>query len=295
MGSSPSLLILAAGMGSRYGGLKQAEGFGPSGETLLDYAIHDALKAGFGRIVFLIRREIEPLFRERVLSKYEGKMETTLAFQSLHLPAPFLLPENRSKPWGTAHAVLSAKEALEGDSFATINADDYYGPSSYSTLASFLSNPQSAPSFGMVTFPLEETLSPHGSVTRGLCDVDRHRYLIRVKERSVDRSHLALLPRKTAVNVNLFGFTPHVFPLLQEGWERFLSVHHEDLTSEYLLPVEVGRWVSSGDVKVQTLSSEGPWFGVTHPDDRPQVENRLRELIDKGLYSSPLSLSSPPN
>lgn len=287
----PSLLVLAAGLGSRYGGLKQIDPVGPSGEALLDYAVYDALQAGFGRAVFVIRRDFEPAFRERV-RRYAGRIPVELAFQALDaLPAGFAPPPGREKPWGTAHAVWCAREVLRED-FAVINADDFYGRDAYARLARFLSQPASSPPrFALVAYRLGQTLSEHGTVSRGVCATDGGR-LVSIRE-EVGISAAEVGPgRKFSgeepVSMNCWGFTPQVFPLLEERLREFLDRSGREAKAELYLPAAVSDLMRAGRAEVAALASASGWFGVTYRDDRPRVAAAVAELVRRGEYPTPL-------
>jgi UTP-glucose-1-phosphate uridylyltransferase len=288
---SPALVILAAGMGSRYGGLKQMDPLGPNGETILDYSIRDARAAGFGQVVFIIRRDFEADFRTRIGERHAQGIEVRYAFQQLDdLPAGFAPPPGREKPWGTGHAVWCARQAVDRP-FAVINADDFYGADSYRRLAQFLqtSNPHST-DFAMVGFRLGHTLSEHGTVARGLCQVDPKGWLSAVEEQT------ALEPTPTGararqpdgaslefrsdaiVSMNCWAFTPALFPLLGAQLTAFLREKGADAKAEFYLPAAVGALIASKEARVQVLPTEAHWFGVTYQADKPRVQAALRAL-----------------
>ena len=291
----PILVVLAAGMGSRYGGLKQIDPVGPAGETLLDYAIFDAVRAGFGEVIFVIRRDIEEAFVNGVGAKYvdiDG-VSVRYAFQELDdLPDGFHLPTGRQKPWGTAHAVLAACDLVHGP-FAVINADDFYGAHAFAMLSEQLSAPSD--DYAMVGFVLRETLSAHGSVTRGLCRTAGN-FLAKIVEISniEPDGNGATYPSGSGggcrlsgdetVSMNFWGFPGTIVSRLEEGLIQFLQQNLEDLNSEYLLPDVVDRLIVDGDVRVRVLRGGGPWFGVTYQQDRETVIRNIRELIDGGAY-----------
>ena len=292
-----SLLVLAAGLGSRYGGLKQIDPVGPFGETLLDYSVFDALRAGFGRIVFVIRRDFEGLFRERVASKYAGRVAVDFVFQSLDvLPADFALPVGREKPWGTGHATWCAREALR-EPFAVINADDFYGAGSFQQLAAFLSH-ATANEAAMVGFHLGNTLSEAGAVSRGVCTVDPGGELLSVTERTgivaTDAAPGGALTPETIVSMNCWGFTPAIFPQLDEEFRIFLRKIGElgPAKAEFYLPAAVSNLISRGELRTHVLPTESQWFGITYREDKPQVVASIKTLVEAGVY--PERLWIPP-
>lgn len=296
--SSLALLVMAAGMGSRYGGLKQIDPVGPSGETILEYSVYDALRAGFGRVVFLIRKDIETEFREVVGSKFERKTDVDYAFQELAmLPTGFSVPPGRTKPWGTTHAILCAEEKLAGP-FAAINADDFYGQSAYRALSEHFHS--GSPDFAMVGFVLRNTLSDFGSVARGVCRRTPDDYL----EEIVERTHIVksgegavftdeagvqhVLTGDELVSMNFFGFHPTLFPRIRLIFERFLRDHGQEEKSETYIPNAVGELVRGGEARVKVLRSADSWFGVTYKEDRPTVVESIRKLVQEGQYPEKL-------
>ena len=286
-------------MGSRYGGLKQLDPVGPRGETLLDYSVHDAMRAGFDRVVFLIRRDIEADFRTQIGARYEGKIAVGYAFQQLDdLPEGFLPPPGRTKPWGTAHAVWCARATVHAP-FAAINADDFYGAESFRRLGEFLSRVDahtSPATFAMAGYRLDKTLSEHGTVARGICDVGGDGSLRGVEEitdlarrddgfiGSVDRTFAP----DTPVSMNFWGFTPQIFPLLEKVLRVFLAEHAESGKAECYIPSAVAEMIASGAATVRVLPTGAPWFGVTYRDDRPSVVENLRRLVASGQYPAAL-------
>jgi NDP-sugar pyrophosphorylase family protein len=287
---APALLVLAAGLGSRYGGLKQIEPVGPSGETLLDYAVFDALRAGFGRVVFLIRRDIEGIFRERIGARYGDRAALGFAFQDLaDLPAGFALPPGRSKPWGTGHAVWCARTELGGP-FAVINADDFYGADSFKQLGSFLANPGEA-RFALAGFRLADTLSEHGAVARGICRIEGGRLRSIAEQPGIAAADVGAGRRFSGdeiVSMNCWGFTPGLFPLLEERLRAFLSGNAGESRAEFYLPEAVSSMVSRGEAEVGVIRTPGPWFGITHPDDKPRVVSAIAGLVRSGAYPAKL-------
>ena len=273
-------------MGSRYGGLKQIDPVGPSGETVLDYAVFDAVRAGFGRVAFVIRRELEETFRTAVLAKYSGRIPVELVFQEADdLPqgvGPFA---GREKPWGTGHAVWCARAAMGGP-FGVINADDFYGAGSFARLAAFLRNAQGA-RFAIVGFRLGNTLSENGTVSRGVCRVEDGRLVSITEERAIARPDVGRGLRFTGeetVSMNFWGFTPAVFGGLEAGLRAFLAAPGSDPKAEFYLPEALSRLVARGEVHVEVLNARGPWFGVTYREDRPRVAAALAALVRKGDY-----------
>lgn len=291
---SPTLLILAAGMGSRYGGLKQIEPVGPAGEAIIDYSIFDALRAGFGRLVFLIRKEIEQPFRETVGARFEKRVPVEYVFQELDkIPTPFTVPSGRTKPWGTTHAILMAADAIH-EPFAAINADDFYGAESYRLLAQHLQ--PDVEDYAMVGFILRNTLSEFGSVARGVCRVDAQDYLQSVVEltsiardgaeiRNTDaEGRVTPLTGDEPVSMNMWGFTPRVFPQLRARFDAFLRAHSGDLKRECYIPSTVNDLVADGEARVKVLRTSDSWFGVTYREDHPHVVENIRSLIRAGAY-----------
>jgi hypothetical protein len=297
----PNLMIMAAGMGSRYGGLKQLDAMGPHGEALLDYSIYDALRAGFGCVTFIIRRDFEQVFREQVGSRYENRVEVRYVFQALDdLPGGFGVPEGREKPWGTTQAVWCARDAVR-EPFAAINADDFYGADAYRQIARFLGGaaalgPGPVP-VAMAGFRLGNTLSEHGTVSRAVCRVDdagRLKHIVECTkiERMPDGSgrqveadgRETLFTGAEPVSMNFWGFTPEIFPLLEDDLKEFLEAEGGALKSENYIPNSVGRFVDRGQATCAVLATEGTWFGVTYREDKPRVQDAIRELIGAGHY-----------
>ena len=288
---------MAAGLGSRYGGLKQIDPVGPGGETLLDYSVFDALRAGFTRVVFVIRRDIEMAFREAVGRRYEAKADVAYAFQELRdVPPGFTVPKDRAKPWGTGQAVLAAEHVIDGP-FAVANADDFYGAHSYQILSAFLDEAQPTSDLcAIVAFRLGATLSDHGSVARGICQGSADGFLRDVQEvlglerveggaRAPDGTGgFRHFPADTPVSLNLWGFTPSVFPKLRDRFAAFLRARGSDQKSEFFLPEALGSLMGRGEARVRLLFTPDPWFGLTHPADAPHVRDRLRALHVEGAY-----------
>ena len=288
---TPSLVVLAAGMGSRYGGLKQIDPVGRGGETVLDYAVFDARRAGFGRVVFVIRRDFEEVFRERVGSRYAGRIAVDYVFQSLDaLPAGFAVPDSRERPWGTGHAVWCARAALPGN-FAVINADDFYGADAFAQLGRFLSS-ASGPRFAMVGFRLANTLSEHGGVSRGVARVNASGEML-----SVDEVHGIVAAEvgpgrrysgEEPVSLNCWGFTPALFDGLNRRFPDFLRERSGDPKAEFYLPAAVSEMVAAGEASVEVRPTPGSWFGVTYREDKPRVQEAILALVRAGHYPEKL-------
>jgi NDP-sugar pyrophosphorylase family protein len=300
---SPTVVILAAGMGSRYGGLKQLEAFGPNGETIMDYALHDALRAGFGKVVFVIRHDFEADFRAAVGGKYEGRVAVEYAFQEIgDLPPGFVARGDRGKPWGTAHAIWCARRCVR-EPFASLNADDYYGKSAFVAVAQHLRQPHDGapPEYCMVGYPIMQTLSEHGAVARAICQVDGNGLLQGLVERlrveKFGRTARYLDDAGTAhelaggelVSMNIFGFLPSVFDQLEAQLARFLTTQRRASDSaECLIPVVVDRLVREGATRMRVLPTSDRWFGVTHANDKPGVMETIRAMVRRGDYPSPI-------
>jgi len=294
----PTLLVLAAGMGSRYGGLKQLDAVGPSGETILDYAVFDAIRAGFGRVVFVIRREFEEAFRAQVAAKYADRVRVDYVFQSLDaLPAGFAPPPGREKPWGTGHAVWCAREAVR-EPFAVIGADDYFGRDAFEKLAACLSgNPPSeitGPQFAMVGYRLANTLSENGAVSRGVCAATADGALQRVVEHTgilreeVGEGAGKKFTGEEIVSMNCWAFTPALFAALDRQFMEFLKTRGGELKSEFYLPEAVSRQIAAGEASVRVVPTTASWFGVTYREDKPRVQTALASLVGAGVYPSRL-------
>ncbi|MGA7343280.1 MAG: sugar phosphate nucleotidyltransferase [Terracidiphilus sp.] len=292
--SAPTLLVLAAGMGSRYGGLKQIEPVGPSGEAIIDYSIYDALRAGFGKLVFVLRKEIEQPFKEAVGARFEKRIAVEYVFQELDkIPAGFTVPAGRTKPWGTTQAILMAADAIH-EPFAAINADDFYGPQSYRLLAAHLQS--GAEDYAMVGFTLSNTLSEFGSVARGVCRVNAGGYLESVVEMTaIERDgaqvkntdaggRVTVLAGNEPVSMNMWAFTPRVFAQLRGRFEAFLRQSGADLKRECYIPSTVNDLVADGEARVKVLRTGDAWFGVTYREDHPRVVESIRRLVREGAY-----------
>ena len=300
----PTLLLLAAGMGSRYGGLKQLDGLGPNGETIMDYSIYDAVKAGFGKIVFVIRKDFEQDFREKILSKCEGHVPAELVFQSLDsLPEGFSVPEGREKPWGTNHAVLMAKDVIN-EPFLVINCDDFYNRDAFMVIGKFLSNlPEGSKNkYAMVGFRVGNTLSENGTVARGICSKDADGNLTTVVERTEikrvdgpvcykdEEGNWIAVEDNTPVSMNMWGFTPDYFDYSEAYFKEFLSdpKNMENLKAEFFIPLMVNKLINEKTATVEVLDTTSKWFGVTYAADRDDVVARIQKLIDEGVYPNKL-------
>lgn len=296
----PTLLILAAGMGSRYGGLKQIDPFGPNGEAIIEYSVFDAIRAGFGKVVFVIRESFAQEFKAKFEGKLEGKIEVEYVYQELQkLPEGYSCPEGREKPWGTGHAILMAKDVIK-EPFASINADDFYGKESFAVMADFLRNHCSEKQYSMMGYSLKNTLSEYGSVSRGICEsdvaenltmiVERHK--IRREEGSIVCEDEQGKPLKLAENspasMNYWGFHPSLFAKLEQLFKAFLDADINTPKSEFYIPNVVFDLIKNKEAATQVLTADSPWFGVTFPDDKPFVVSKIKELTDKGVYPSKL-------
>jgi NDP-sugar pyrophosphorylase family protein len=295
---SPTLLILAAGMGSRYGGLKQMDPVGPGGETIMDYSIFDALRAGFGKLVFVIRRDIEAPFKQTIGARFEKPLPVRYVFQELdRLPPGFSVPDQRTKPWGTGHAILAAAEVIH-EPFAAINADDFYGADSFCAMAEHLRS--GGVDYAMVGFPLRKTLSEFGSVARGVCRVNAEGFLQTVTEQTKiekdgdtarypdDQGMVHRLTGDETVSMNLWGFTPAVFKQLREQFISFLQMSGQNERAEFYIPAVVNALIQAGQARCRVLRTADSWFGVTYREDRSRVIESVRALIARGEYPESL-------
>lgn len=300
----PTLLLLAAGMGSRYGGLKQLDGLGPNGETIMDYSIYDAIKAGFGKIVFVIRKDFEDDFRQKVLSKYEGHIPAEVCFQAMDkLPEGFTVPEGRQKPWGTNHAVMMAKGLIH-EPFCVINCDDFYNRDAFMVMGKFLSElPECSKNrYSMVGFRVGNTLSENGTVARGICSKDNEGHLTEVVERTEimrvdgkvcykdEEGKWVAVEDNTPVSMNMWGFTPDYFEYSDEYFKEFLSdaKNMENLKAEFFIPLVVNNLIHEGTATVKVLDTTSKWFGVTYAADRQATVDRIQKLIEEGVYPNRL-------
>ena len=298
----PTLFVLAAGMGSRYGGLKQLESVGPSGETIMDYSIFDSIRSGFGKIVFVIRKDFEDDFRKKILSKYENYIPVETVYQSLDiLPKGFTCPEGRTKPWGTNHAVLMAKDVIKKEPFSVINADDFYGRYSFAALGAELTKTAGKQNeYCMVGFRIGNTLSESGSVARGVCATNEEGFLTTCVERTAieridgeiqfidENGEKVVLEDNVPVSMNMWGFTPDYFTYSEEYFKIFLQENMQNLKSEYFIPLCVNHLVTNKIARLKVLDTTSKWFGVTYTNDRPGVVEKIQALVDAGEYPSKL-------
>ena len=292
-----TLLVLAAGMGSRYGGLKQLDQVGPSGETIMDYSVYDAIRAGFDRVVFVIRKDFEAEFREKVLSRYEGKIETACAFQDLDdLPGNYQRPADRVKPWGTGHAVYAARNIVDGP-FAVINADDLYGAESYRLLADALRNSKAGTPLDccMAGYLMRNTLSENGTVSRGVCTEENGNLVSVVERTSLKREGDVVRDEEgnsytgeELVSMNCWGFSAGLFPELERLFTEFLAARGTELKSEFYIPFVADQLIRENRATVKMLVSRATWFGVTYKEDKPLVTEGLKNLVDQGVYPANL-------
>ncbi|MCM1484137.1 MAG: nucleotidyltransferase [Muribaculaceae bacterium] len=298
----PTLFVLAAGMGSRYGGLKQLDPLGPNGETIMDYSIYDAIKSGFGKVVFVIRKDFEQDFRDKILSKYEGHIPVEVVFQSIdNLPEGYTCPADRTKPWGTNHAVLMGKDAIK-EPFAVINADDFYGRNAFEVMAKELMRPRDRKGdYCMVGFRVGNTMTDNGSVARGVCTTDAEGNLTGVVERTAisydkdgrivftdENDEVQTLDPQTPVSMNLWGFTPDYFDYSEREFKRFLDRDINTPMSEFFIPLCIDALIHNGEATVKVLDTDSRWFGVTYAADRPGVVAKFAELHRNGEYPDKL-------
>lgn len=298
----PTLLVLAAGIGSRYGSLKQIDPIGPGGETIIDYSIYDALKAGFGKVVFIIRRGIEEDFKEVFVKKFQNIIPVEYVFQEISkVPKGIIIPESRIKPWGTGHAIMMAADAIH-EPFAVINADDYYGADAFVKMAAYLDsldeNRQN--DYAMVGYLLRNTMSEHGAVSRGVCQLNKDSFLqgitectnIQFKDGKIafrdNQDSWSFLPGETIVSMNFWGFMPTFFEHLTLEFYDFIHLNYAQPTAEFYIPTVVDNLIKSGAAKVKVLKSEDQWFGVTYKEDKPIVIQKINQLIKNGVYPANL-------
>ncbi|MFL2982773.1 MAG: NDP-sugar synthase [Candidatus Neomarinimicrobiota bacterium] len=288
-----TLLIMAAGMGSRYGGLKQLDPVGTSGETIIDYSVYDAIRSGFNKVVFIIRRDFEDEFKSQITDKYKGSIKVEFAFQELNdLPDNFYIPKGRKNPWGTGHAILTASNLIN-EPFVAINGDDFYGLESYQIISDYYQN--GGDSFSMVAFELGNTLSDFGVVTRGLCTVSEGLLDTVIETGELERIDNGVssnrdidLDGKEPVSMNVWGFTPDLFIYLRSMFKNFLQKEGHEMRSEYLIPSVVNSLIESNIKKVKVLRSGSSWFGVTYKEDKPYVVEKIKNLVDRGSYPKKL-------
>jgi hypothetical protein len=297
----PTLFVLAAGMGSRYGGLKQLDGLGPNGETIMDYSIFDALRGGFGKVVFVIRESFDQDFREKIISKYENKIPVEVVYQELDkLPAGFTVNPERTKPWGTNHAVLMGKDVIK-EPFAVINADDFYGKESFAILADYLTKLEgNKDEYCMIGYRVGNTLSESGTVARGVCETNEQELLTGVVERTeIERQEgdvkykdengvWVAIPDNTPVSMNMWGFTPDYFQHSEDYFIDFLKENGNNIKAEYFIPLLVNHLIVNNMASVKVLDTPSKWFGVTYAADRQAVVDKLQSLVDSGEYPTPL-------
>jgi NDP-sugar pyrophosphorylase family protein len=297
--TKPTLLILAAGLGSRYGSLKQMESIGPGGEAIIDYSVFDAIRSGFGKVVFVIKKEIEEDFRENLLKRFENRIETTYVFQELDmLPEGFSLPPRREKPWGTAHAILVAREAIDTP-FAAINADDFYGFEAFREMQSFLADKGSETDYCMIGYKLKNTLSEHGTVSRGVCETDNQGFLKSISELTkIKREKKGIvyyendesfsLSEDSIVSMNMWGFTLPVFQQIRQNFSSFLESNIHDPRAEYYISTLLDHLIRTGEASVKVLHCDASWFGITYKEDKEAARNSILEKIGKGEYPAKL-------
>lgn len=295
----PTLLVLAAGMGSRYGGIKQMDSFGPSGETIIDYSIYDAIESGFGKIVFIIREAFRESFINQFESKIKGRVETVYVNQEQGaFLGNFIMPEERTKPWGTAHAVLCAKDVIQ-EPFAVINADDFYGRDAFVKCASFLNEEVSSRKYCIIGYELGNTVSLHGSVSRGVCQVDQNYHLMGVVERTkvyvedgkiyyMDSGMSVPVMPETPVSMNFWGFDASVFEFLEQQFAEFLLNSGNDPKSEFFIPLAADNYIHRGKGVIKVIPTDAKWFGVTYKEDAPVVQKSINDLINAGTYTKEL-------
>jgi hypothetical protein len=295
----PTLLILAAGMASRYGSMKQVDGFGPNGETIIDYSIYDAIKAGFGKVSFIIREEFLDSFKAIFEPKLKGRVETDYVFQSYDLK-PFGIDKTieRAKPWGTAHAVLAARNQVN-EPFCVINADDYYGYDAFEKMARFLTTEVRDDHYSLVGYQIGNTLSEYGSVSRGVCDIDGKGNMVGVTERTEvyfkdggivykDANGETSLPEDTRVSMNFWGFTPAVFKQSEEMFKKFVDANESNPKAEFFIPLVADELIKSGTADFKVIPTASKWFGVTYKEDKPIVQASISALVANGTYPSNL-------
>ena len=288
-----TLLVMAAGMGSRYGGLKQLDEVGPNGETIIDYSVYDAIEAGFNKVVFIIRQDFRDLFKEKISDKYTDKINIEIVYQNLHeLPQNFTCPVGREKPWGTGHAILAARSVIS-EPFAAINGDDFYGRESFNIIADYYSKNQTG--FTMAAFQLDKTLSDFGTVSRGLCELNKNKLVTVIETHDLKKVNNNIssdreinLNGKEPVSMNMWGFTPVLFDYLQTMFNEFLNENYKNLKSEFLIPTVVNDLIQQNLEDVHVLRTGAQWFGVTYKEDKSLVNQQILKLIAAGLYPEKL-------
>lgn len=297
--TKPALLILAAGLGSRYGSLKQIEPVGPCGEAILDYSVYDAIRAGFGKVVFVIKRDIEADFREVLLKRFEDRIDTAYVFQEPDmLPEGYSLPPERKKPWGTAHAILTAENFINSP-FAAINADDFYGSEAFTEMQKFLAGEINETNYSMIGYKLKNTLSLHGTVARGVCDIDDNDFLRSVSELtsiqrengrivSYENDESYVLSEDSVVSMNMWGFTPTVFRQIRQRFPAFLDENSDEPKAEYFISSLVDKLIRAGEARVKVLHCDADWFGITYREDRDAARKSILEKIETGIYPAKL-------
>lgn len=296
----PTLLILAAGMASRYGSMKQIQSFGPSGETIMDYSIYDAIQSGFKKIVFIIRKDFAEDFKNIFEPKWGGKIETDYVFQELNSYLDgYQQPVARVKPWGTAHAVLCAKSAIR-EPFAVINADDFYGRDAFEKAYQFLINACNSSTYSIIGYDLSKTLSDNGSVSRGVCEVDENNNLVSIHERTKiyrnekgeityeEESVIFRVPDDSKVSMNFWCFDPSVFPFIEKIFKEFLEKSGQELKSEFFIPIIGDRFINEGKGQIKIIPTASSWFGVTYKEDAPSVKESITSLVNSGAYPGKL-------
>ncbi|RZP25015.1 nucleotidyltransferase [bacterium] len=289
-----TLLVMAAGMGSRYGGLKQLDAVGPNGETIIDFSVYDAIRAGYNKVVFIIRKDFEKQFKQKISNKYKNKIDVEIVYQDLNdLPRSFRCPNERSKPWGTGHAILAARNAVS-EPFVAINGDDFYGKESFEIISNYYSTVNSG--FAMVAFQLDKTLSENGSVSRGICEQNSNELVTVVETHDIKKNSAGIIEcdrdisflGSELVSMNMWGFTPTLFDHLEKMFNDFLTGNISDLKSEFLIPSVINDLIEKNIEKVKVLKTQSTWFGVTYVEDKAFVESQIKELIQSGEY--PVSL-----
>lgn len=295
----PTLLILAAGMASRYGSMKQIQSFGPSGETIMDYSIYDAIRAGFGKVVFIIRKDFAVQFKEIFEPKLNGKIKTDYVYQEMSsYTSDFVIPAGRTKPWGTAHAVLCAKHVIK-EPFAVINADDFYGRDAFEKAYKFLTSGCSHQLYSIIGYELGKTLSANGTVSRGVCNVDENGYLVAINERVKvykkdndivyeDGEGLHVIPKEAKASMNFWCFDDSVFKLSEEMFNDFLRHNLSNPKSEFFIPIVADEFIKSGKGKIKVIPTSSQWFGVTYKEDAPGVQESVNKLVASGEYPNSL-------